>query len=432
MGIDKIVCFLLFVFLSTSVYSQNSNDTIFINNDYYVKHIVKVNESISDIADYYNISVNKILETNETNLQLYYNQVLYIPLKISKKKSLFNLLKNDKKIDIALLLPFYKNLNDTLVASFEEAEDAEKVILSKSAMALDFMQGVHLALDSLQRLGMNINLIVLDTQNDSAKTLDIIKSKMLDTVEVILGPIYSRNMQLVSDRYGNDKNKLIISPLSKSSEFLKGNPSSLQINTPFKIQSKIISRFIEEKYKSINVIICFDEKEKGLAKYIERSLSKKLKNINKMEMVFTHIDSIRDQFLDSQIIILPSYNRAFISKMLASLGGIDSSFIVFGLSNIKNYDHLDVENLMQLDVHFPDPYYFNKHSIKDSLFLYNFEEKFLSSPNRFSLVAYNIMMHFCNQNTLYSFEKYNLNSGKVNINAPLVRYSDYFLEKVER
>ena len=102
------------------------------------------------------------------------------------------------------------------------------------------------------------------------------------------------------------------------------------------------------------------------------------------------------------------------------------------LSNIKNYDHLDVENLMQLDVHFPDPYYFNKHSIKDSLFLYNFEEKFLSSPNRFSLVAYNIMMHFCNQNTLYSFEKYNQNSGKVNINAPLVRYSDYFLEKVER
>ena len=246
MGIDKIGCFLLFIFLSISVCSQNAN-TIFINNDYYIKHIVKINESISDIANYYNISVNKIIETNETNLQLYYKQVLYIPLKISKKP-LFNLFKKDKKIDIALLLPFYKNLNDTLVASFEEVEDAEKVILSKSAMALDFMQGVHLALDSLKSLGMNINLIVLDTQNDSAKTSEIIKSKMLDTVEVILGPIYSRNMQLVSDQYGNDKNKLIISPLSKSSEFLKGSPSSLQINTPFKIQSQIISKFIEEKY----------------------------------------------------------------------------------------------------------------------------------------------------------------------------------------
>jgi LysM repeat protein len=282
MGIDKIVCFLLFVFLSKSISSQNSNDTIFINNDYYVKHIVKINESLSDIANYYNITVNKILETNETNLQLYYKQVLYIPIKISKKKPLFNLLKKYKTIDIALLLPFYKNLNDTLVASFEEEEDAEKVILSKSAMALDFMQGVHLALDSLERLGMNINLIVLDTQNDSAKTAEIIKYKILDTVEVILGPIYSRNMQLVSDRYGNDKKKLIISPLSKSSEFLKDNTSSLQINTPFKIQSKIISRFIEEKYKSFNVIICYVQKEKGLAKYIERSLSKKLKNITKM------------------------------------------------------------------------------------------------------------------------------------------------------
>jgi hypothetical protein len=63
MGIDKIGCFLLFIFLSISVCSQNSNDTIFINNDYYIKHIVKINESISDIANYYNISVNKIIET---------------------------------------------------------------------------------------------------------------------------------------------------------------------------------------------------------------------------------------------------------------------------------------------------------------------------------------------------------------------------------
>jgi|TARA_B110000914_G_C15513332_1_gene471995 hypothetical protein len=431
MGVNKFLCFLLFLFLSASVYSQESNDTIFINNNTYVKHIVEINESISDIANYYNISVDKILETNETSLKLYYKQVLYIPIKIIRKKPLFNLLKSNKKLDVALLLPFYKNLNDTLVASFKKKDAADKVILGKSNMALDFMQGITLALDSLEKLGLNINLVVYDTRNDSLKVVEIIKSKILDTVDIIIGPIYSKNMQLVCDKYGNDKDKIIISPLSKSSDFLKGNPSSVQINTPFKIQSKIITKCIEEKYKHIDIIICYEDKEKGLASYMQRILSKKLKNIKKMEMVFTHIDSIREQFLDSQIIILPSYDRAFVSKMLSSLGGIDSSFVVFGLSNLKNYDHLDIDNLMHLDVHFPDPYYFNKHTVRDSLFLYNFEDKFLSSPNRFSLIAYNIMMHFCNENTLYNLEKYNLNSGKINVYAPLVRYSDYFLERAQ-
>ena len=65
---------------------------------------------------------------------------------------------------MAVLLPFYKNLNDTLVASFEEKDDAEKIILGKSAMALEFMQGIHLALDSLERLGVSINLVVYDTR----------------------------------------------------------------------------------------------------------------------------------------------------------------------------------------------------------------------------------------------------------------------------
>ena len=413
------------------MYSQESNDTIFINNNTYVKHIVEINESISDIANYYNISVDKILETNETSLKLYYKQVLYIPIKIIRKKPLFNLLKSNKKLDVALLLPFYKNLNDTLVASFKKKDAADRVILGKSNMALDFMQGITLALDSLEKLGLNINLVVYDTRNDSLKVVEIIKSRILDTVDIIIGPIYSKNMQLVCDKYGNDKNKIIISPLSKSSDFLKANPASIQINTPFKIQSKIIAKFIEAKYKHIDIIICYEDKEKGLASYMQRILSKKLKNIKKMEMIFTHIDSIREQFLDSQIIILPSYDRAFVSKMLSSLGGIDSSFVVFGLSNLKNYDHLDVDNLMHLDVHFPDPYYFNKHTIRDSLFLYNFEDKFLSSPNRFSLIAYNIMMHFCNENTLYNLEKYNLNSGKINVYAPLVRYSDYFLERAQ-
>ena len=45
-------------------------------------------------------------------------------------------------------------------------------------MALEFLQGIDLALDSINKIGMNINVHVLDTRNDSAKVVEIIKSKI--------------------------------------------------------------------------------------------------------------------------------------------------------------------------------------------------------------------------------------------------------------
>ena len=429
MGIKKYIFYLIVFCLCSTSNAQQKSDTIFINNQFYVKHVVKYGETIDLISVKHNVSVNRILETNETSTKLYIGQSLFIP--IEKKKSENNFIKSDKKFKIALLLPFYKNLNDTLVASFEDKEEAEQIVLGKSKMALEFMQGIDLALDSVNKIGMNINVHVLDTRNDSAKVVEIIKSKVLDTMDLIIGPIYSRNMDLVSKKYGSDKNKILVSPLSKSSEFLKNHTSTYQINTPFKNQSKILSDFIEEKFNSQNIIICYDEAEKGLALYMERKLDKSKNNILKMNMIYTHIDSIRDQFLDTQIVILPSNNRAFVSRMLGTLGGIDSVFTVFGLSNIKNYDHLDIENLMHLDTHFPDPYYFNPNSRRDSLFLYGFEEKFQSTPSRFSYVGYNTIMHFCLDKSRYNFEKFRMNSGEVNINAPIVRYKDFFLERAK-
>ena len=428
MGIKRFLLFILVFQLNTSLFSQESKDTIFLNNHYYVKHIVEYNQTIDEISEKYNVAVKRILETNETSIKLFYNQTLYIPIKRDESDN--NSFQNTDHFDIALLLPFYKNLNDTLVSSFENKEDANNIILGKSKMALEFMQGIQLALDSLGKTGVSINLVVYDTRNDSSKVLEIVESRLLDSVDIIIGPIYSKNMQLISDRYGNDKRITLISPLSKSSEFLKNNSSTIQLNTPFKNQVKIITKFIEEKYNDQNITICYEELEKGLALYMQKNLSKSQNTISMMNMIYTHIDSIRTQFLDTQIIILPSKNRAFVSKMLGTLGGIDSSFTVFGLSNIKNYDHLDLENLMHLDVHFPDPYYFNSNDLKDKILLNNFEEKFMAIPSRFSIVAYNIMMSFCTKNQSYEFEKFRLNGGKVNTNAPLVKYIDYSLEKV--
>ena len=173
MGIKRFLLFILVFQLNTSLFSQESKDTIFLNNHYYVKHIVEYSQTIEEISEKYNVAVKRILETNETSIKLFYNQTLYIPIKRDESDN--NIFQNTDHFDIALLLPFYKNLNDTLVSSFENKEDANNIILGKSKMALEFMQGIQLALDSLQKTGVSINLVVCDTRNDSSKVVEIMK-----------------------------------------------------------------------------------------------------------------------------------------------------------------------------------------------------------------------------------------------------------------
>jgi hypothetical protein len=432
MGIIRNLLFLIFLCFSNIVVS--TNDTIYVDNVSYIKYQVKVGDSMNSIADSFGVSINDIVKNNETGLRLYLNQILYIPFNVNrntKEPNRSNFLKLDQKYNIALLLPFYKNLNDTMVSSFDEKKEADKIIINKSKMALEFMQGINFAIDSLSKMGVELNLIVHDTRNDSLQIEKIVQSRSLDTIDIIIGPLYSKGLQIISDSYGYDNSKTIISPLSRSSDFLKNNKSTIQINTPFKTQSAIITNHIIKEHKEKNIIICFDENEKGLAAHIENSLLKKIQKVEMMSMIYTHVDSVRHQFSDTQIVILPSFSRSFVSKMLSTLGGIDSNFTVYGLSNIKTYEHLDYENLMYLNVHFPDPYFFNLSSKRDSTFLYDFEQKFVARPSRFAFTAYNIMMNFCSPVNLYKLERYKMNSGKINVYAPLVHFKDFKLIKAD-
>ena len=80
MGIKKYIFYLIVFCLCSTLNAQQKSDTIFINNQFYVKHVVKYGETIDLISVKHNVSVNRILETNETSTKLYIGQSLFIPI----------------------------------------------------------------------------------------------------------------------------------------------------------------------------------------------------------------------------------------------------------------------------------------------------------------------------------------------------------------
>ena len=109
---------------------------------------------------------------------------------------------------------------------------------------------------------------------------------------------------------------------------------------------------------------------------------------------------------------------------------IDSTFVVFGLNNWKTFKNLEIENLMELDIHIADPFYFDSKNLFEQEFLDLYENKYKSSSNRYAYVGFQVGSHFLLKQNIFTFKRLKSRSGYVNIKAPILNYKNFELSKV--
>ena len=356
MGIIRKIFFAFSVLFVCSLSAQTVSDTIVFDGETYVKHIVQVGESIKSIALLHKVTTADIIENNEIQKQLYYNQLLYIPiyanqeknkdkdvslsvqekiklvtekdkdipLSVQKKIELTAESKDVAGLNIALLMPYFLMKNE----EFKDYKDSD--------VALSFHIGVELALDSLRKQGKNIRLHTFDTNNDTVKVHQIVSSDALDNMDIIVGPVYANNLRILCKKYGNDTAKILISPLSKDTEKLAEKYRAVyQLSPSVHMQVNIIKEYVLKHHKEDRVLVLNERKHEGKSAYIKnlfRLTGKKV--VETFTMKSTKVDSIRKIFKKKQFVIIPSKNQAFVSKLLGSIGGIDSTSLVFGLYDV--------------------------------------------------------------------------------------------------
>ena len=416
-------------------------DTVFFDGDVYVRHIVKAGESLRSIANLHNVKTSDIIDNNEIQNHLYYNQMLYIPVFDNQQDDKSNYsdfsvqneiidssaLKDNSLVNVALLMPYFLIKNDTMFNDFEDSTEISNNYYYDSEAALSFHVGVELALDSLRNQGINIRLHTFDTNKDPLKVHQIVRSNVLSDMDIIIGPLHSNNFRILCEEYGNDDSKVLISPLSKRiKESVNKYKSVYQISPSFKVQINIIKEYVLEHHSQDRVIVINQNGEEGKSAFIKYLFSEKGKQIETFAIEYTKVDSIRKMFNEKQVVIIPSDNKGFVSKILGAIGGLDSTSFVFGLYDWKKYDNLDIHNLMFLDVSFPDPYCQSSISKHDIAFINLFEKKYNTNQTKYSHIAYNIIMHFCSDFSIFQFKNITY-GGKVNTYAPLHHYVDYEL-----
>jgi hypothetical protein len=235
---------------------------------------------------------------------------------------------------------------------------------------------------------------------------------------------------MLCKKYGKDTSKVLIAPLSINTKGISKYPAVYQIAPSNKLQTEILTDYLLANKKDERIVLLHDKKEKGLSAYVKHLFNTAGKEVSVFKVKNTKVDSIRKFFTEQQNVMLLSSNKAFISKMLGSIGSIDSISTVFAFESVKGFDNLDITNLMELDVHILNSRSVDYSKNYDLRFLKLFELEYQTNERKYTKVAYDIIMHFCGNSNIYEFKQ---NSFGFNQNTltPIFHYSDYELIPVE-
>ncbi len=379
------------------------------------------------------------------------------------------------KIDIALFLPLYAALNDSLNWEITYQDTLQimtrkepETVYPKSRDFIRLYQGVLLAVEDLKKQGLEINLHVFDTEKKQATVRKDLEKLSTQKIDLIVGPVYSNTFEIVAE-YAQSNQIPIVSPLSSKNAQLHNNPFVFQINTSVQSLCDNIFNHLMSDKENKNIVIVHSKNYKELEEYklvsdIEQQLFENGKywqysNLNYSKISFEDYGNLGLEYLLSKtqenIIVIPSSRPAVVESFLTNLKILSKEYPIqlIGFPSWQRYSSMDPSNLFELNTLILSPYFIDYESEKISDFVDRFRYEFSCEPNDYTFRAYDITVYFStaikrhgiqfvdhiNEITdidllqgNYSIESVNAWGGFENKGLQMINYSPEFIIKSQK
>ena len=412
----------------------------------YIMHKIKPLESFYSIKNKYGVNEKDLIDFNPQLTQGFRSgEYIKIPqfeevdvtekielLENEKETDIFeelksrtNKFKQKETYNIAFMLPLYLDKNDAIEKESNNLEEKSE-IYKKSNYALEFYSGAKIAIDTLNKSGMGLNIYVYDTKNDTQETFDLVSKKEFDNMDLVIGPFYSKNFKIAAEILSR-RNVPIVAPLSSKGNLLENISNAFQVIPTKKRQVMYLSEFIYENYMHHNITLVrrdninelnlkfeagkidstlyLKNKKKILdeEKYADWMISSlNLDSIAAYKEIIVEgnvIDSIHhelDSMAETNVILIPSIEKDFVIDLLTKLNATrDSNIVVFGMSDWVNFKELNYEYLMNLDVHLPNSGILSYQDSLTQYFMNHYQETTNSAPSeRFAFSGFDVTYYF--------------------------------------
>ena len=391
-------------------------------------------DSIEIPSDYYEIEVPvEVPESCKPAEQLFFSRAQY---------------------DIALFLPLYLEANDTLnkrpkelemlsdspaaptdemenvldentefesdiLIEEEEPEDMFFGFYGNTENFVQFYEGVLLAVDSMQRIGMRINLEVYDTHHNANTVREVIYSEDFLETDLIIGPVFPDLQDEVAAIAA--KNRIpLVSPLSSQSNEINTNSYYYQVNPSREYIANQTAELIANEYFNSNFIIFKMNDYSGTPEgQLVNLIQEKLYNSgfwgkpngvkfsvydfqNEGPFGFRRILSKTKE----NVVFIPSSVVGELSVAVSNINNLANEYPItlIGTNRFQQYESIELEHYHNLKLEYIAPYWIDYNEKATIRFFEKFRNNYYTDPNSFGVQGYDVALFFLDALKTYGKE----------------------------
>ncbi len=397
---------------------KSTEKTIVIDREEVLKnfltHTVKNKETIYSLTRFYNVSKEDLIRLNPEypnilNDELSIGQLLKIrPIEEVNSNDNYTFYKDsiqeDAKINLAILLPFKAKEYDSISA---------KEIFKKNQLAnmvTDFYMGAQIAIDSIAKQGVEINIDVFDTGNRGRNISRILSEDRLENTDVVIGPFYSDKAEIVARKV----NAPVVFP-HYSSKQQKFSGSKIVKTAPEKsTYTNFLTSYLKDNYRGEQIFVVGDGASKSNSKInkitseLKRHDSIKTVHILKPEKGYIKRERFTDKMSSKKHnwVIITSDDNVAIADALNSMIGLpdDITVQVFAVDKNGSYNKIDNNKLADINFTYVSNVFADDSSEDVKVFNNKYYQKNNAIPSDYAIkgfdVTYDVLMRLASGNTL--------------------------------
>ncbi len=326
-------------------------------------------------------------------------------------------------VDIAVMLPLFLPENAVRVEVDTTLPQSKRIrqrpfnwIYPASVVFLEMYEGILIAANDMRDAGMDVRIHTFDTRADRIDVERIINSGLLRDMDLIIGPVYSYNLEMVVS-YAERYNTPVVSPVPlQSNDILRGYPNVFLTNPSMATIQENLSRTIARHYQDNLVFVYSDTSSLNNESFdfrnmIMRELSLRMppEEINFKQVLYKSRSVAPGDTLNrlshtlngnsTNVVILGTENESALSETLMKIHGLlrYNNIVVYAYPSIRNLEeNIDLKYLFDLGINFYSPFYVDYTKPDVLRFLKQYRETFRAEPaeTSFAWLGYDITSYF--------------------------------------
>lgn len=394
-----------------------SGDTESVNTENYNFYEVKPKQTEFSLTRKLGVTYRELLDLNpDLKEGLKAGMVLKIPKDRTGNFDVKNALILDKINLLDSINPLYRPKLIFLLPFRLDRLDIKDTVATKNAIekrkdvsySLGLYSGAMVAIDSVAKLGISVEVKTFDTQLSMARTREILKRENLNGVSAIFGPLEPESLKEVAMQ-ASAYSVPVIAPLTEG--------SNLSLNNVFfalpseKVMQEDMMAYALGKRTNENIIIIADSKNKPT----ESELLKKFpgaKTVVLQEDRTVRIDQITALFspiVENWVFLETDQSNVVhhVASLLNSLISKERNIRLFTTDKNRAFDNAVVSysHLSNLRFTYPSP----SREIMDDGFARSYRNRFGSDPDVYAVrgfdLTYDLLLKIAYKNDLIGASK---------------------------